>query len=109
MSPKLLVLGSLIFLGLRQHYESFFFSKVKPSPAFLVPHRSPPDVDFTVFYILAGFLVAKFVVAVLVCAIAHSRKNRERGQEPGPGEQQVLPFPAHLGHAGIGISWESSA
>ncbi|NWH40828.1 TREM2 protein, partial [Chloropsis hardwickii] len=71
--------------------------------------RSPPDVDFTVFYILAGFLVAKFMVAVLVCVVAHSRKNRERGQNPGLGEQQVLSFPADLGHGGIGISWESSA
>ncbi|NXW71801.1 TREM2 protein, partial [Hirundo rustica] len=71
--------------------------------------RSPPDVDFTVFYILAGFLVAKFLVAVLVCGVALSRKNRDRGQNPGLGEQQVLPFPADLGHDGIGLSWESSA
>ncbi|NXL74654.1 TREM2 protein, partial [Leptocoma aspasia] len=71
--------------------------------------RSPPDVDFTVFYILAGLLVAKFMVAVLVCGVAHSRKNRERGQNPGLGEQQVLPCPAGLGHDGIGLSWESSA
>ncbi|NXM58220.1 TREM2 protein, partial [Illadopsis cleaveri] len=71
--------------------------------------RSPPDVDFTVFYILAGFLVAKFVVAVLMCVVAHSRRNRDRGQDPGLGEQQVLPFPAALGRDGIGVSWESSA
>ncbi|NXO68962.1 TREM2 protein, partial [Phainopepla nitens] len=71
--------------------------------------RSPPDVDFTVFYILAGFLVAKFLVAVLVCGVARSRKNGERGQNPDWGEQQVLPFPADLGHDGIGLSWESSA
>ncbi|NXM15580.1 TREM2 protein, partial [Ploceus nigricollis] len=71
--------------------------------------RSPPDVDFTVFYILAGFLVAKFMVAVVVCAVAHSRKNRERGQSPGLGEQQVLPFPADVGHDGSGLSRESSA
>lgn len=77
--------------------------------AFLVPHRSHPEVDFTVFYIFTGFLVAKFMVAVLVCFVGHSRKNRERGQNPGPGEQQVLPFPADLGHGGIGLSWESSA
>ncbi|NWT84433.1 TREM2 protein, partial [Lanius ludovicianus] len=64
--------------------------------------RSRPSVDFTVFYILAGFLVAKFVVAVLVCVVGHSRRNRERGQDPGLGGQQVLPFPA-------GLSWESSA
>ncbi|CAN8199877.1 unnamed protein product [Coccothraustes coccothraustes] len=71
--------------------------------------RSPPDVDFTVFYILAGCLVAKFMVAVLVGAVAHSRKSRERGQKPGLGEQQVLPLPADLGQDGIGLSWESSA
>ncbi|NWT20423.1 TREM2 protein, partial [Vireo altiloquus] len=71
--------------------------------------RSHPRVDFTVFYILSGFLVAKFVVAVVVCAIGHSRKNRERGQNPDLGEQQVLPFPADLGHDGIGLSWESPA
>ncbi|NXR72659.1 TREM2 protein, partial [Pycnonotus jocosus] len=71
--------------------------------------RSPPDVDFTVFYILAGFLVAKFLVAVLVCGVVHSRRNRDRGQKPGLGEQQVPPFPADLGRVGIGPSWESSA
>ncbi|NXO98026.1 TREM2 protein, partial [Certhia brachydactyla] len=69
--------------------------------------RAPPD--FTVFYILAGFLVAKFMVAVLVCVVAHSRKSRERGQNPGLGEQQVLPLPADLGHDGTGLSWEGSA
>ncbi|NWS85798.1 TREM2 protein, partial [Toxostoma redivivum] len=71
--------------------------------------RSPPDVDFTVFYILTGFLVAKFSVAVLVCAAAAHRRSREKGQEPGLGGQQLLPFPAGLGHHGIGLSWESSA
>ncbi|XP_056367600.1 CMRF35-like molecule 7 isoform X1 [Oenanthe melanoleuca] len=71
--------------------------------------RSPPDVDFTVFYVLAGFLVAKFAVAALVCAVAHSRRSRETEQKPGLGEQQVLPFPAGPGHDGIGLSWESSA
>ncbi|NXH50323.1 TREM2 protein, partial [Dicaeum eximium] len=71
--------------------------------------RSPPDMDFTVFYIFTGFLVAKFMVAVLVCGVAHSRKNRERGQNTGLGEQQVLPCPAGLGHDGMGLSWESSA
>ncbi|XP_066191825.1 triggering receptor expressed on myeloid cells 2-like [Sylvia atricapilla] len=69
--------------------------------------RSP--LNFTVFYILAGLLVAKFLVAVLVFVVAHSRKSRDRGQNPGLGEQQVLPFPAGLGHDGIGVSWESSA
>ncbi|NWU45536.1 TREM2 protein, partial [Hylia prasina] len=69
--------------------------------------RSPPDVDFTVFYILTGFLVAKFLVAVLLCVVAHGRRNRDRGQKPGLGE--VLPFPAGLGRGGIGLSRESSA
>ncbi|NWX37020.1 TREM2 protein, partial [Notiomystis cincta] len=71
--------------------------------------RSSPDVDFTVFYILAGFLVAKFMVAVLVCVIGHSRKSREREQNRGLGEQQELPFPAGRGRTGVGLSWESSA
>ncbi|NXH30830.1 TREM2 protein, partial [Myiagra hebetior] len=71
--------------------------------------RSRSKVDFTLFYILAGFLVAKFLVAVLVCVVGHSRKNREGGQNPGLGEQEVLPFPAELGHGRIGLSWESSA
>ncbi|NWV99739.1 TREM2 protein, partial [Machaerirhynchus nigripectus] len=71
--------------------------------------RSRPEVDFTVFYILAGFLVAKFMVAVLVCVVGHGRKNRGSGQNPGLGEQQVLPFPADLGHGGISLCWESSA
>ncbi|NXX36343.1 TREM2 protein, partial [Nicator chloris] len=71
--------------------------------------RSPPEVDFTIFYILAGFLVAKFLVAVLLCVVAHSRRSRDRGQNPGLGEQQVLPLRADLGRDGIGLSWESSA
>ncbi|NXM47501.1 TREM2 protein, partial [Gymnorhina tibicen] len=70
--------------------------------------RPRPKVDFTVFYILAGFLVAKFTVAVLVCVAGHGRKNTGSGQDPGLGEQRVLPFPADLGHGGIGLSWESS-
>ncbi|NWV10545.1 TREM2 protein, partial [Ptilonorhynchus violaceus] len=70
---------------------------------------SPPKVDFSVFYILAGFLSAKFMVAVLVCVVGNSRKNREREQNSGLSEQQVLPFPADLGHNGIGLSWESTA
>ncbi|NWS33256.1 TREM2 protein, partial [Polioptila caerulea] len=65
--------------------------------------RFPLNMDFTVFYILTGFLVAKFTVAVLVCVVAHSRRNRERGQNPGLDEQQMLPFPADHGHDGIGL------
>ncbi|NXK40273.1 TREM2 protein, partial [Piprites chloris] len=70
---------------------------------------SPPEVDFTVFYILAGLLVTKFTVAVLICIVGISRKNREREQNPSPSEQRVLPFTADLGHNGIGPSRESTA
>ncbi|NXY21682.1 TREM2 protein, partial [Atrichornis clamosus] len=71
--------------------------------------RSPREVDFTVFYILAGFLGAKFMVAVLICIVGHSRKNREGEENPALSEQQVLPFPADPGHDGTGLSWESTA
>ncbi|NXF81083.1 TREM2 protein, partial [Sclerurus mexicanus] len=70
---------------------------------------SPPEVDFTVLYILAGFLVAKLVVAVLICIVGISRKSRGREQTPSPSEQQVLPSTAGLGHHGRGTSWESAA
>ncbi|XP_027602847.2 LOW QUALITY PROTEIN: triggering receptor expressed on myeloid cells 2-like [Pipra filicauda] len=70
---------------------------------------SPPKVDFTVFYILAGLLVTKFMVAVLICIVGISRKNREREQNPSLSEQQVLPFTADLGHNGTGPSRESNA
>ncbi|NWR87795.1 TREM2 protein, partial [Furnarius figulus] len=69
---------------------------------------SPPEVDFTVLYIFAGFLVAKLVVAGLICIIGISRKSRGREQNPRLNEQQVLPFTAGLGHHGI-PSWESAA
>ncbi|XP_065554243.1 triggering receptor expressed on myeloid cells 2-like isoform X2 [Lathamus discolor] len=59
----------------------------------------PPEADFTVFYILAGFLVSKFLVAVLIFIIGNSRKSREtEWTNPRLSEQQVLPF------AGDGIS-----
>ncbi|NWI91234.1 TREM2 protein, partial [Pitta sordida] len=70
---------------------------------------SPPEVDFTVFYVLAGLLVSKFMVAVLICAVGTSRKNRGREQDSSPSQQQTLPFPADHGHDGIGPSWESTA
>ncbi|KAM6191862.1 LOW QUALITY PROTEIN: triggering receptor expressed on myeloid cells 2-like [Sarcoramphus papa] len=70
----------------------------------------PPEADFTVFYIIAGFLVTKFVVAVLIFIIGNSRKNRETEQKnPSLNEQQVLPFAGHLAHDGISPSWESTA
>ncbi|KFP70638.1 PREDICTED: triggering receptor expressed on myeloid cells 2-like [Acanthisitta chloris] len=71
--------------------------------------RTPAGADLTLFYILAGFLGAKFVVAVLICVIGSSRKSRGREQEPRLTEQQVLPVPAALGHSGISSCRESSA
>uniref|UniRef100_A0A8B9IWK3 Triggering receptor expressed on myeloid cells 2 n=1 Tax=Amazona collaria TaxID=241587 RepID=A0A8B9IWK3_9PSIT len=66
----------------------------------------PPEADFTVFYILAGLLVSKFVVAVLIFIIGNSRKSREtEWTNPGLSEQQVLPFAGD----GISPSWESTA
>ncbi|NWU12810.1 TREM2 protein, partial [Cephalopterus ornatus] len=70
---------------------------------------SPPEVDFTVFYILAGLLVTKFMAAVLICIVGISRKNREREQNPSLSEQQVLPSTADLRHNRIGPSRESTA
>ncbi|NXG25996.1 TREM2 protein, partial [Grallaria varia] len=67
------------------------------------------EVDFTVLYILAGFLVVKFTVAVLICIVGISRRDRGREQNPSLHGQQVLPFTAGLGHDGIGPLWESAA
>ncbi|KAM6295115.1 triggering receptor expressed on myeloid cells 2-like [Aegotheles albertisi] len=70
----------------------------------------PPEADFTVFYIIAGFLVTKFVVAVLIFIIGHSRKKRETEQKnPSLNGQQVLPFTDDLTRDGISPSWESTA
>ncbi|KFZ64594.1 Triggering receptor expressed on myeloid cells 2, partial [Antrostomus carolinensis] len=70
----------------------------------------PPEADFTVFYIIAGFLVTKFMVAVLIFIIGNSRKNRETEQKnSGLNEQQDFPFPGDLAHDGISPSWESTA
>ncbi|NWH23167.1 TREM2 protein, partial [Grus americana] len=69
-----------------------------------------PEADFTVFYIIAGILVTKFMVAVLMFIIGNSRKNREREQKnPALNEQQVLPFTGDLAHDRISPSWESTA
>uniref|UniRef100_A0A8C6JZI4 Triggering receptor expressed on myeloid cells 2 n=1 Tax=Melopsittacus undulatus TaxID=13146 RepID=A0A8C6JZI4_MELUD len=53
----------------------------------------PPEADFTVFYILAGLLVSKFLVAVLIFIIGNSRKSRETVDEPKPllGEHCLEP------------------
>ncbi|PKU27466.1 triggering receptor expressed on myeloid cells hypothetical protein [Limosa lapponica baueri] len=67
----------------------------------------PPEADFTVLYIIAGFLVTKFVVAVLIFLIGMSRKNRET--EQNPNEHQVLPFTGNLAHDGMSPSWDSTA
>ncbi|KFQ32513.1 Triggering receptor expressed on myeloid cells 2, partial [Merops nubicus] len=70
----------------------------------------PPEADFTVFYIIAGFLVPKFLVAVLIFIIGNSRKNREAEQKnPSLNEQQVFPFTAEPARDGISPSWESAA
>ncbi|XP_074706422.1 triggering receptor expressed on myeloid cells 2-like isoform X2 [Strix aluco] len=70
----------------------------------------PPEADFTVFYIIAGFLVTKFAVAVLIFIIGNSRKNRETEQKnPSLNEQQVLPFAGNFARDGISPSWESTA
>ncbi|NWI52163.1 TREM2 protein, partial [Calyptomena viridis] len=71
--------------------------------------RSPPEVDFTVIYILTGFLAAKFLVAVLICVVGTSRRGRAGEQNSSLREQQTLPVPADPGHDGIGPSWESRA
>ncbi|KAM9217403.1 LOW QUALITY PROTEIN: triggering receptor expressed on myeloid cells 2-like [Leptosomus discolor] len=70
----------------------------------------PPEADFTVFYIIAGFLVTKFMVAVLIFIIGNSRKNRETEQKnPRLNEQQALHIAGDLAHDGISPSWESTA
>ncbi|XP_010082917.1 PREDICTED: triggering receptor expressed on myeloid cells 2-like [Pterocles gutturalis] len=70
----------------------------------------PPEADFTIFYIIAGFLVTKFMVAVLIFIIGNSRKSRGREQKnPNLNEQWVVPFAGDLAHDGISPSWESSA
>ncbi|NXW93756.1 TREM2 protein, partial [Alopecoenas beccarii] len=70
----------------------------------------PPEVDFTIFYIIAGFLVTKFMAAVLIFIIGNSRRNRETGQKnPNSNEQQVLPLAGDLAWDGISPSWESTA
>ncbi|NXL93476.1 TREM2 protein, partial [Alectura lathami] len=73
----------------------------------------PPEADFTFFYITAGLLATKFVVAVLIFIISNSWKNRETEQNnPGLNQQQVLSFPGDLveyARDGISLSWESTA
>ncbi|KFZ66242.1 Triggering receptor expressed on myeloid cells 2, partial [Podiceps cristatus] len=70
----------------------------------------PPEADFTVFYIIAGFLASKFAVAVLIFIIGNSRKNKRTEQKnPSLNEQQVLPLAGDLAHDGISPSWESTA
>ncbi|NWW90332.1 TREM2 protein, partial [Rhynochetos jubatus] len=91
--------------------------KVEQSPpwlsfivVFMVSHSIPPEADFTVFYIIAGFLVTKFTVAVLIFVIGNSRKNRRTEQKnPNLNEQQLLRFAGDLAHDAISPSWESSA
>ncbi|NXP45986.1 TREM2 protein, partial [Heliornis fulica] len=78
----------------------------EPSAAVQSISSTPPGADFTIFYITAGILVSKFMVAVLLFIIATKRKNRETKQLK---EQQVLPFTGDHAWDGTGPSWESSA
>ncbi|NXS61203.1 TREM2 protein, partial [Brachypteracias leptosomus] len=67
----------------------------------------PPAADFTLFYIIAGFLAVKFLVAMLIFIIGNSRKSRGAEQKvPSLAEQH---FAAHLAQDGMSPSWESSA
>ncbi|NXD84821.1 TREM2 protein, partial [Halcyon senegalensis] len=70
----------------------------------------PPGADFTIFYVIAGFLVTKFLVAVLLFIIGNSGKNKEREQKsPSLNDQQVPPFAADLARDEISPSWDSTA
>ncbi|NXN28461.1 TREM2 protein, partial [Nycticryphes semicollaris] len=69
----------------------------------------PPEADFTVFYIISGFLVIKFMVAVLIFIIGMRRKNRETEQKNPNEHPDELPFAGNLAHVGISPSWESTA
>ncbi|KFQ23868.1 Triggering receptor expressed on myeloid cells 2, partial [Mesitornis unicolor] len=70
----------------------------------------PAEADFTAFSIIAGFLVTKFMVAVLIFIIANCRKNREAEQKnPNWNEHQVLPFAGDFARDGHSPSWESTA
>ncbi|NXT76303.1 TREM2 protein, partial [Zapornia atra] len=82
----------------------------EPSAAVQSISSIPPEADFIVFYIAAGILVTKFMVAVLMFIIASNRKNRETEQNhPNLNEEQVLPFTGDLAREGISPSWESTA
>ncbi|KAM6237247.1 triggering receptor expressed on myeloid cells 2-like [Porphyrio hochstetteri] len=82
----------------------------EPSAAVRSISSIPPEADFIVFYIAAGILVTKFMVAVLMFIIASNKKNREREQNhPNLNEEQVLPFTGALAHEAISPSWESTA
>ncbi|XP_010005378.1 PREDICTED: triggering receptor expressed on myeloid cells 2-like [Chaetura pelagica] len=70
----------------------------------------PPEAHFTVFYIIAGFLVTKFMAVVLIFIIGYSRKSRDTEQKnPSLNEQQVLSFTGDLAHHGASPSWEITA
>ncbi|NXN91149.1 TREM2 protein, partial [Rhinopomastus cyanomelas] len=70
----------------------------------------PPEANFTIFYIISGFLGTKFVVAVLIFVTCNSRKNRETEQKsPGWNRQQVLPVMSDFAQDGINPFWESTA
>ncbi|NXY50034.1 TREM2 protein, partial [Ceuthmochares aereus] len=70
----------------------------------------PPEADFTVLYSIAGILVAKFLVAVLIFIMGNIWKSRETEQKnPESNEQQALSFSGGLAHYGISPAWESTA
>ncbi|NXP14040.1 TREM2 protein, partial [Thinocorus orbignyianus] len=69
----------------------------------------PPEADFTLFYTISGFLVIKFMVAVLIFIIGVSRKNRETGQNTTNEHPDELPFTGNLAHVGTNPFWESTA
>ncbi|NXA53762.1 TREM2 protein, partial [Nothocercus julius] len=74
-----------------------------------------PEADSIILCIITGFLVTKFLVAVLTFTIASSRKNKDIDTEEknqSLHEQQLLPFPGSLAeHArdGVNPSWENTA
>ncbi|NXX95880.1 TREM2 protein, partial [Centropus bengalensis] len=71
---------------------------------------TPPEANFTVYCIITGILVTKFLVAVLIFIMGYIWKNRETEQRnTGLNEQHALPFFGDLARDRISPSWESTA
>ncbi|NXA39616.1 TREM2 protein, partial [Eudromia elegans] len=74
-----------------------------------------PGADSTILCIVTGFLVTKFLVAVLTFTITSSRKNKDTDTEENNQslrEQQFLQFPGSLvehTRDGVSSSWENTA